>query len=373
MIILNKQLVFQLRRVLLIIIFVLAILIIIKYSLRYVYPLLIAYLFAYLLEPIVTFLVRKCHFPRPIAILTVMIFLIFSFLLFAYLIITEMIIGIIYLSENVPDYYKEMISIVEEILFTYIYPLYENILFLLNQVSDSNDFFIKDSLKSINQEIANLGANVIKDTFIMIANWLIAIPNSFFSIIIILLLIYFILKDWSLIHLLKDRAFAKYEKHLRKMLHQLKMTTIQLLKTQFVLMLITMGITLSFLLIFQIKYSLAITALVGTAELLPLVGAGIIFLPWILYAFFSQMYSLTIGLAITYLLIIIMRQIIEPKLLASYIGIHPIIVILIMYLNFQFWGLTGLIFTPIWIILITILKKANVFYALWDFIRKGRS
>src|SRR5690625_1805820 len=81
----------------------------------------------------------------------------------------------------------------------------------------------------------------------------------------------------------------------------------------------------------------------------------LIFIPCIGYLFITNDYFLTIGLSIIYMVVVILRQFIEPKILSAHIGINPLLALIILFFSIQFWGIGGILFTPILLILISAL------------------
>ena len=73
--------------------------------------------------------------------------------------------------------------------------------------------------------------------------------------------------------------------------------------------------------------------------------------------------DLNLGIAIIVLLIImsIVRQFLEPRLVSKNIGVHPLFTLIAMYTGFRFMGIIGMLVGPIVLI---ILK--NIFATLID-------
>src|SRR5690625_5887350 len=68
--------------------------------------------------------------------------------------------------------------------------------------------------------------------------------------------------------------------------------------------------------------------------------------------FFTGNYSLTIKIALMYIGLIIIRQMIEPKIFDNHFNMHPLGVLLIMFLSFKLWGLIALTTSPLFMIII---------------------
>ena len=83
------------------------------------------------------------------------------------------------------------------------------------------------------------------------------------------------------------------------------------------------------------------TLIIFFVDFIPYIGVGTVFIPWILYQFFTEQFMLTIQLSILYIIVIIARQILEPKILASSIGIHPLIALIILFIGIQSFGILG--------------------------------
>ena len=62
-----------------------------------------------------------------------------------------------------------------------------------------------------------------------------------------------------------------------------------------------------------------------------------------------------------YIIITVVRQFLEPKVVSNQIGIHPIFTLIAMYTGFKFMGVMGLLLGPI---ILIILK--NIFGTLID-------
>jgi len=83
--------------------------------------------------------------------------------------------------------------------------------------------------------------------------------------------------------------------------------------------------------------------------------------PWSIIAGVNGDIKLAISLIVLYLIVMIGRQVLEPKLVSSKIGVHPIFTLIAMYTGFKITGILGLFIGPIVLI---ILK--NIFSTVID-------
>lgn len=122
---------------------------------------------------------------------------------------------------------------------------------------------------------------------------------------------------------------------------------------------IEMFIGLSVLRVFGIyssNYTVIIAIVTAIVDIIPVLGTGTVLIPWAAYNLIVGNYSLAIGLAVIYAAITVIRQIIEPKLVAGQLGLSPVVTICSLYLGLKIFGVFGMIIAPI---LVTMLKVLN--------------
>ncbi len=100
-----------------------------------------------------------------------------------------------------------------------------------------------------------------------------------------------------------------------------------------------------------IPNSLFLGSLCAILDILPFVGTAIVFIPIIIYNIIMKRYLLVIGLISLYLLERFTREILEAKFLSSKLEIHPIIVVISIYVGVNMFGFIGVIAGPIYSII----------------------
>lgn len=88
---------------------------------------------------------------------------------------------------------------------------------------------------------------------------------------------------------------------------------------------------------------------IGTAifDILPIAGSGGVLIPWAIFALFSGNYKLAIGIIIIYATISIIRQYIEPKIVGSSLGVHPLLTLMGLYFGLKLFGFIGMLIVPL--------------------------
>ena len=138
------------------------------------------------------------------------------------------------------------------------------------------------------------------------------------------------------------------------------------LKAQVILVIISFVISLIGLYIFHfigwnVQYPLLMALLIGFVDALPIFGSGTIMIPWAGYLAFTGDITLAIAIIILWIIMSVVRQLIEPKIVSGQIGIHPIFTLIAMYTGFKFIGVLGMLLGPI---ILIILK--NIYGTLID-------
>lgn len=93
--------------------------------------------------------------------------------------------------------------------------------------------------------------------------------------------------------------------------------------------------------ILKIKYFILVALLIAFVDLLPILGAGMVMIPWAIIEFFMGNIKLGIGLGILFFVSFIIKQIVEPIVLGKSIGLNPFLTILIT-LVFMFFLSPGI-------------------------------
>ncbi|MBV4450751.1 AI-2E family transporter, partial [Clostridium tyrobutyricum] len=124
---------------------------------------------------------------------------------------------------------------------------------------------------------------------------------------------------------------------------------------------ITFVETLVVFMIFKIKYALILSLVCAIADLLPILGIGTIYIPLaLIYFFIFKNYLVALGLVIAYVVVSIIRQIIEPKLVSSSLGLNPVAVLASLFIGLKAYGIIGVLFCIFLVMFYNILKKSEI-------------
>lgn len=114
--------------------------------------------------------------------------------------------------------------------------------------------------------------------------------------------------------------------------------------------------------IYENGYIFAIALITAVIDIVPVLGTGTVLIPWALWMFFSGDIAMGIGLLVVYGVITVIRQIIEPKLVASQLGLPAFVTLMAMYIGSQLFGFVGLFLLPMTVMLLKVLNDDGVIH-----------
>ncbi|MCI5796452.1 MAG: sporulation integral membrane protein YtvI [Ruminococcus sp.] len=114
--------------------------------------------------------------------------------------------------------------------------------------------------------------------------------------------------------------------------------------------------------IYENGYIFAIALITAVIDIVPVLGTGTVLIPWAIWMFFSGDIAMGIGLLVVYGVITVIRQIIEPKLVASQLGLPAFVTLMAMYIGSQLFGFVGLFLLPMTVMLLKVLNDDGVIH-----------
>lgn len=114
-------------------------------------------------------------------------------------------------------------------------------------------------------------------------------------------------------------------------------------KAHFQIMVVIFFITVIPFAIMGISYSSLLAVLIAVVDFLPFFGAGTILIPWAVYELITGSYRYAVILFVLYFVIMVVRQLLEPKLIGDSIGISSFEILIFMLIGYRLCGMLGLI------------------------------
>ncbi|WP_058485835.1 sporulation integral membrane protein YtvI [Defluviitalea phaphyphila] len=345
----NRQ---TINKLIVLILIILGLYLFFKYVFSYVAPFVFAWILSSLIEPLVRWFNKKCKLSRGISsILSILIVLIFigSGLVMIIIKIIQEAQGFL---RDFPKYYYNFINTIENIR-----DKAEGLIFGLPiQVQG----ILKNGLDSIlNIFPTVLGPGVGKGSI----NFVIALPNALFVSIVTIIATFFMSKDREKIYAFIERQMPKsWIRKIDMIRRDLFGALLGYVRTQFILMIFVSTISIIGLIILGFKYALLIGIIIGIVDAFPILGSGTILIPWAIYHGINRNIYEALGLLIIYGIVVLFRQMLEPKVLGSQIGVYPLVTLMGMYIGIKIFGFIGIIIGPIFIIFLKTMQKLGIIH-----------
>jgi len=295
-------------------------------------PFFIAFVFAYMLSPLVSNICRKYGLPRNLV--AIVIFIIFlSVFSLALLILT-------------PAIYNQISILIAKI------PAYKNYIQteLVPQVTakiQSIDPKIAEKVKDSIQSIVNGTFAIISCIFNNVWDYTMATINIFVVILLVPIILLYLLKDWPKItRSLNDLIPYQERNKIREILTSINDLLSAYIRGQFNVCLILSayyGIGLS---IIGVDLGLLLGILSGFLIIVPFIGTFIAFSLAMIVGYFSFGYSAKLGaILILYVVGYLMENyFLTPKIIGDRIGLHPLWIMFAVLAIGSLFGFIGIFF-----------------------------
>ncbi len=305
-------------------------------------PFFVALIFASMIEPLITFLERKLRLNRtPAAILSLVLALSILTLILT-LVLIYGINQIWTLASQLPKN--------QQAIATDITSFFQKLRDFYPKLPPEYIVYIESILSNAFNSLQVF----ITRTLNRILTWAASLPNLFIVILITILSAYFMAKDRhtisrSILGIIPTNWQKEFSSAAAKAISEI----IGFIKGQLFLSFLTLILSSIFMGFFiKSPYWMLLSLILAVLDLIPVMGPGLILMPWAIIALFLGQIKITWILVILYVLIIVTRQGLQPKVLGSYTGIHPLLMLFSIYAGLLIFGVWGLFIGPILVIVV---------------------
>ena len=226
----------------------------------------------------------------------------------------------------------------------------ESRLGLLHNMLDS------DALKSLGIDIeemtkaaiASITSSLAQGVSGAVMNAITNVPSLILSLIVFLLSAFYFSSDSDSVSALFSYILPDgWNNKLPTVKSRLKRTLSGYLKAYLLIMLITFLEVFIGLSVLKVNYAFILAVVIAVVDILPVLGTGAVLVPWAIFSFVSDNAALGIGLIVIYGITLVARQIIEPKIIGSTLGLHPLMTLASVYVGLKLLGFWGIFIGPI--------------------------
>lgn len=323
----------------------------IYWTLPYTFPFIMAFLFAWVMQPAMRFLHNKLKFRKGLAaiLLTIILFAII-FGLITWMIITLVREATLLVQRIDPDDLSFIVLPAQRIL---------------EWIKEFFSTFDIDVLQQYESQLLAIAQNSVQIIETVIKGLLAAVatlPIGLTLVIFIMISTYFLTRDISKFRLSITDIFSENFVSQSKSIWQAGLSMVaKYIRSYALIYGLTFLQTLIFFLIIRIPYALLFSIIAGVADILPVFGIGFIYWPLAVYLFINGQTALGIAVLIAYLVVTVVRQFMEPKLVASSIEIYPVLMLGIFYAGLVARSIVLIIYLVLLVMFYKMAQKAGLF------------
>lgn len=337
---------------------------VVKYAFGYILPFVVAAALAVFLQKPVRKISSKIHIKTHGAVSTILVLLIVVIIvgaagLLGWVLVSELKEFFTYLFSRF-DSVNDVIVTVREFVMGIVAKLPRGLgATVSNYVSDFfNNLSTESSVIDMEMLSAPLSGawSVVK-----------GIPSAFLSVLVTIISCVFMTSEYDLIkNMILDMLTESKDKKLVSSKQTVTRGISKLVKAYATLMLITfsemfLGLNLMKLIgVYEGGYIAIIAFVTCIVDIIPVLGTGTVLIPWAVYNLVMGNVGLGIGLLVLYAVITVLRQILEPKLVANQAGLPAIATIMAMFIGARLFGAFGILLLPLTVIILKLMYDEGV-------------
>ena len=305
-----------------------------KYVLPLLMPFLLAFIFSVLLRAPAGYISQKLKLNRRLvtAILVTLFYILLAVLA-------------LFIGSELFTFARTSVSQFNTVIIPTVESLTETVSRWTSRL-DPNVVLVLEEL--VNSVLISLRSKVAEISARLVTGIMSSLPSGFLNVLFMVIATYFISLDFGLLRWAVARRIKEenYNKILAG-LNYCKTTIGKMLLSYVLIMFITFLEQAVGLTILGVEYSLLIAMAIAVFDILPVVGSGTVMLPWAVISLVTGDIKRGIGLLVLYVIITVVRQIIEPRIVGEHVGLHPLLTLMCMYVGLRIFGGLGLLGLPI--------------------------
>ncbi|HZX46527.1 MAG TPA: sporulation integral membrane protein YtvI [Clostridia bacterium] len=315
----------------------------------YILPFILAWIVALLVNPLVNFLERKTRLPRGLFSICSVLLLYAILSLLVIVGTSRLVMELSNILERLPQYAVILREATEDWI-AYGQNIYINL-------SPETTQLVRSSLINLINSLVSAISGAIGRSMSL----LIIFPKTLLFIIVTMISSYMMSKDmYQIRNVFASQVPEDLTKRIKSVYADLLTALGGFIRAQLTIMGITFLITITGLYLIGVPYALTMAIIIGVVDALPIFGTGAVIIPWVVINIIMKNYSLAAALLVLYGVIVVTRQIIEPKIMGRNIGLHPLATLVSLYIGTRIFGIIGILIGPLTLIVIKALQKTSI-------------
>lgn len=317
-----------------------------KYALGWALPFLIAFGISLIADPIINIFTNKLRWKRSIASTLVVALILILAVFLVGLLSTTLFVEVKGVFSNIDLYLNQIVAYVQELPAKYGHLFDGKVSTIINECIDFLQNYDYSNLLS-----GSLGSGALKYAGSLISS----LPSALVFLIVTIVATFFMSASFPVI---KSFIMRQFNERTRELIldvkHYFVTTIFKYLKSYFILWMITFAELSVAFLIFGFKPPITLAFVISLVDILPILGVGTVLIPWFVVELVMGNPIRAIIIICIYLVITVVRQTLEPKIIGDHVGLLPIVTLFCIYIGLQLFGVLGMFMLPI---TVTIIKN----------------
>ena len=312
-----------------------------KYLLPTLTPFVLAFLIVWLLRKPARWLGNKLHIPMKA--LTLVFLLLFYILLFG----SVSLLGI-----EVVTLIKDAVPKLPTLYRQELVPALKAIYHFAEQTLERFDPAIVSALGNALSELSASIEQGLVSFSKLVVSWAssaaMGVPGFIIAVVLMITASFFLANDYERVMGFIYRSMPEKAKdRMREVWHKLAGSLWIYIRSYTLFLLVTFVELNIGLHLLKIPYAGIIAGAIAVFDLLPILGTGGVLIPWTVIAAVVGEYGMALGIGVLYIVITMVRNYLEPKLVGKQIGLHPLATLIALFVGSQLFGLAGLFGFPV--------------------------
>lgn len=327
---------------------------VIKYFLGVLFPFVLGFVIAFSLKPVIRWIVKKTKLNNKFVsiIILLLFYALIGFGLF--LLIVQGVSMLSQLFEQFPSIYardiQPLITSVTQWMGEIVYKIDPEIVVFVEQFETSILTSLADFVKSFSAGSISFLTSVITK-----------VPGFFLAFFFSIISSFFITLDYEKITSFLTAQFSGRGQRIFTGIQQNGLLVLlNFIKAYGVIIFITFVESAVGLKILGVHNAMGISIIIAVVDILPVLGTGTVMIPWAFIELFNGNIGLAIGLGVLYIIITVIRQILEPRIVGDHIGLYPLVTLISMYIGTRYFGIAGLFLIPIAVTIIVKMQQDGI-------------
>ncbi len=324
-----------------------------KYALGLVSPFLFAFVIAYLLKTPTRYLSSKLKLPyKPIALILVLLFYCTIGVLIS-LLGVKLVSSVTSVISQIPVIYETQLEPFLNSTFNGI----EQALFrmdpaLVGALNEGFDQFVE----LLGNNVTNISLTIVGT----LSNFTLSLPGFLIKVLLMIISTFFIALDYDALSRFVLRQFSDKGREVILSIKRYIVGTLFVVIRSYALIMSITFVELSIgLTVIGIPNAVLVALLISVFDILPVLGTGGIMIPWTIVTLFQGNYQTALSLLVVYVIVLVVRNILEPKIVGSQLGLHPVVTLMCIFIGANLFGVIGLFGFPIALSLLRHLNDAG--------------